>query len=276
MKQGRVLHQWNYIKEILKRFGMDDSNPASSPFEPNVKLEKNGEEEKIDVTLFKQIVGSLRYLCNSRPDIGFGVGLVSRYMSEPTVSHMKAARKILRYLKGSINCGILFRRNSEDKEAIVNYFSDADWCGDKEDRRSTTGYFFQVFGSPISWCSKKQPVVALSSYEFEYIAGSYAACQAIWIKSVLEEMDVEVKKPLVLQIDNKSAINLAKNQVLHGRSKHIEARFHFLREKVNRGELEVRHCSSEAQLADIFTKGLKIDRFLNLRKKLGIVQIDFF
>ena len=97
----------------------------------------------------------------------------------------------------------------------------------------------------------------------------------IWIKSVLEEMVVEVKKHLVLQIDNKSAINLAKNPVLHGRSKHIEARFHFLREKVNRGELEVRHCSSEAQLADIFTKGLKIDRFLNLRKKLRIVQIDY-
>ena len=94
-------------------------------------------------------------------------------------------------------------------------------------------------------------------------------------QSVLEEMTVEVKKPLVLQIDNKSSINLTKNPVLHGRSKHIEARFHFLRKKVNRGELEVRHCSSEPQLADIFTKGLKIDRLLNLRKKLGIVQIDY-
>ena len=91
---------------------------------------------------------------------------------------------------------------------------------------------------------------------------------------MLEEIEVEVKKPLVLQIDNKSAINLAKNPVLHGRSKHIEARFHFLREKVNKGELKVRYCSSEAQFADIFTKGLKIDRFLTLRKKLGIVQID--
>ena len=99
--------------------------------------------------------------------------------------------------------------------------------------------------------------------------------QAIWIKSLLEEMIVGVKKPLVLQINNKSAINLAKNLVLHGRSKHIEARFHFLREMVNRGELEVRHCSSEAQLTDFFTKGLKIDRFLNLRNKLGIIHIDY-
>ena len=119
-------------------------------------------------------------------------------------------------------------------------------------------------------------MVELASCEAEYIAGSYFACQTIWIRSVIEEMKVEVKKPLVLKIDNKSAINLGKNPVLHGRSKYIEARFHFLREKVNRGELEVRHCSSEVQMAAIFTKGLKIDKFLNLRKKLGIVQIDYF
>ena len=121
-KQGMVLHQRKYVKEILKRFIMDDSNPASSPVEPNVNLEKNGEENKVDTTLFKQIVGSLGYVCNNRPDIGFVVGLVSRYMGEPRVLHMKAARRILRYLKGSINCGILFRRDSEDKEVIANFF----------------------------------------------------------------------------------------------------------------------------------------------------------
>ncbi|XP_058775892.1 secreted RxLR effector protein 161-like [Vicia villosa] len=134
---------------------MEDSNPASSPVEPNVKLEKHGEEEKVDATLFKQIIGSLRYVCNSRPDIGFAVGLLSRYMSELRVLHMKVARRILRYLKGSINYGILFRQDSEGKEAIVNCFSYADWCGYKEDQRSTTGYLFLVFGAPISWCSKK-------------------------------------------------------------------------------------------------------------------------
>ncbi|XP_058784529.1 secreted RxLR effector protein 161-like [Vicia villosa] len=145
---------------------------------------------------------------------------------------MKAATRILRYLKGSIDYEILFRRDSEGGEATVSCISDVGWCGDKGDRRSTNGYFFQVLGASISWCSKKQPVVALSSCDAEYIAGSYDACQAIWIRSVLEEMEVEVKKPLVLQIDNKSAINLAKNPVLHGRSKHIEARFHFLGEKI--------------------------------------------
>ncbi|XP_050900603.1 secreted RxLR effector protein 161-like [Lathyrus oleraceus] len=156
-------------------------------------------------------------------------------MSEPMVSHMKAARRILRYLKGSINYGILFRRDSGSKKYMVTCYSDADWCGDKKDRRGTTGYFFQVFGTPISWLSRKQHVMTLPSCEDEYIAGSYAAFQAIWIRYVLEEIEVKVKKPPVLQIDSKSTINLPKNPVLHGRNKLIEARFHFLREKVNRG-----------------------------------------
>ena len=150
LEQGMVLHQRKYVKEILKILRMDDLNPPSTPVEPNVKLEKNIEEDKVDATLFKQIVESIRYVCNSRPDIGFVVGLVSRYMSEQRGSHMKVARRILRYLKSSINCRILCQRDSDDKETVVNFFSDADWCGDEEDRRSTIGYFFQVFGAPIS------------------------------------------------------------------------------------------------------------------------------
>ncbi|XP_058784993.1 uncharacterized mitochondrial protein AtMg00810-like [Vicia villosa] len=144
-KQGTMLHQRRYVKEILKRFMMDDSNPTSSPIEPNLKLEKHESNDIFDVTLFKQIVGSLRYVCNKRPDISFSIRLVSRYMSEPKVSHKKVVKRILRYLKESINYGILFPRDSESKEAIVTYYLDDDWSEDKEDRRSTTSYFFQVF-----------------------------------------------------------------------------------------------------------------------------------
>ncbi|XP_050875835.1 secreted RxLR effector protein 161-like [Lathyrus oleraceus] len=178
-KQGILLHQRKYVKEILKRLQMDDSAPASSPVEPNLKLEKHRKEDKVGATLFKQNVGSQRYMCNSQPDRGFSVRLMRRYMSEPMVPHVKAARRILRYLKGSINYEILFRRDSENKEAIVTFYSDADWCGDKEDQRSIISYFFQVFGALISRCSRKQHVVALSSCEDEYEAGSYVACQAI-------------------------------------------------------------------------------------------------
>ncbi|XP_050896405.1 secreted RxLR effector protein 161-like [Lathyrus oleraceus] len=148
---------------------MDDSTPASSHVELNLKLEKHVEEDKVDKTLFKQIVGSLRYVCNIQPDIGFSVGSVRRYMSEPRVSNMKIARRILRYLKRSINYGILFPRDSESKEDEITFYLDVGWCGDEEDQRSTIGYFFQVFGAPISLCSRKQHVVALPSCEAEYI-----------------------------------------------------------------------------------------------------------
>ena len=185
---------------------------------------------------------------------------------------MNAARRILRYIAGTLDFGILFPKSAMRAKSEIVCYSDADWCGDKVDRRSTTGYYFRFMEASVAWCSRKQPVVALSSCEAEYIAGSYAACQALWIDSVLKELKIDVEKPIVLQIDNQLAINLAKNPVLHGRSKHIEARFHFLREQVNQGSLEVKHCATGSQIADVLTKSLKTDRFLALRSALGVFQ----
>lgn len=128
----------------------------------------------------------------------------------------------------------MFPRNEDQGATKLIGFSDSDWCGDQVDRRSTTGYLFKFLNAPISWCSKKQPVVALSSCEAEYIAASYAACQALWLDSLIKEVQVEVMRPIQLHVDNKSAINLAKNPISHGRSKHIETKFHFLRDQVNR------------------------------------------
>ncbi|KAK2440388.1 putative mitochondrial protein [Trifolium repens] len=271
--KGLMLHQRKYAGEILKRFNMTDCTYAITPMETNLKLEKNVDEDAVDPTLFKQIVGSLRYLCNSRPDICFAVGLISRFMEDPRQSHMKAAIRVLKYVAGTQDFGIFFPKTAKNEKLEIMCYSDADWCGDKMDRRSTTGYFFKFLKAPVAWCSKKQPVVALSSCEAEYIAGAYAACQAVWINSVLRELQIDVKKPITLQIDNQSAINLAKNPVLHGRSKHIEARFHFLREQVNQNLIEVVHCATGSQIADAMTKSLKIDRFLNLRNALGVFQL---
>jgi len=153
-------------------------------------------------------------------------------------------------------------------------YSDADWCGDKQDRKGISGYLFKFLNAPISWCAKKQPVVALSTYESEYIAGCMVACQTVWLENILKEMEIEVSGPIALFIDNKSAISLAINPVLHGRSKHIEAKFHFLREKVNKGALQIVHCSTELQLADIFTKPLKVERFIKLRSLIGMKEVE--
>lgn len=274
IKEGIVLHQRKYTGDVLKRFNMQSCNPASTPVELNVKLQKNSEEKSVDGTLFKQIVGSLRYLCNSRPDIAFGVGLISRFMDDPKVAHMVAAKRVLRYLRGTADYGLLFPRGSGSEKLNLIGFSDSDWSGDQDERKSTTGYVFKLLNAPISWCSKKQPMVALSSCEAEYIAAAYAACQALWFDSLLAEMKVEVQRPLQLLVDNKSAINLTKNPVSHGRSKHIETRFHFIRDQVNKGNIEVVFCRIEEQAADVLTKSLKVDRFKQLRRMLGVVSLS--
>ncbi|KAG4958455.1 hypothetical protein JHK87_035088 [Glycine soja] len=218
---GIVMHQRKYAGETLKRFGMEDCNVAITPAETNQKLEDKPEEEGVDPTGYKQLVGSLRYLCNSRPDICYAVGVLSKFMNRPKKSHFLAAKRVLRYVKGTM-----------------------------------------------------QYVTALSSCEAEYISGSFAACQAIWLKSLLDELKCEVQMPLSLLIDNKSAISLAKNPVSHGRSKHIETRFHFIREQVNNGVLKLIYCPTEDQLADLLTKAVKPDRFIKLREEIGVICFE--
>jgi hypothetical protein len=271
--KGMMMHQHKYAVEILDRFEMNECNSISNPCDTNLKLEECSDEEMVDSTMFKQIVGSLRYLCNSRPDICFVVGIISRFMNSPRKSHLIAAKRILRYVKGTVNYGVLFPKHEAKSDVKLVGYSDSDWSGDRVDRRSTSGYVFLLNGTAISWSSRKQPVTALSSCEAEYVAGSYAACQLVWLESLIIELKCDLVKPVQLLIDNQSAINLAKNPVSHGRSKHIETRFHFLREQVISGKIEVLHCPTKEQLADGFTKAIKLDRFEELRESLGIVKL---
>ncbi|GAU12596.1 hypothetical protein TSUD_132060 [Trifolium subterraneum] len=244
------------------------------PADTRLKLEVDGSSETVDSTMFRQLLGSLRYLCQTRPDISYAVGYVSRFMSKPLKSYLLAAKRILRYINGTIHYGVLFPYSRDSSKLELNGFSDADWCGDKVDRRSTSGYVFKFQNAPVSWCSKKQSVIVLSSCEAEYVAGSLAACQANWLQSLLSEMKITDNITVMLKIDNKSAINLAKNHVSHGKSKHIETMFHFLRDQVNKGKLSLEYCSTNDQHADILTKAVKGDQFLKLRREMGIVSFD--
>ncbi|XP_073225788.1 secreted RxLR effector protein 161-like [Cicer arietinum] len=223
---------------------MDDCNPVVILMEINAKLEIEIKEELANSTLFKQVVGSLRYLCNTRSDICYSLRVVSRFMERPKHSHWLVVKRIMRYIQGTIGHGIMFATylKHENKD-LVGY---SDWCGDKNHRRSTSEYVFKFMKS-LAWSSKKPHVITLSSCEAEYIVGSYAACQALW--------------PIPLMIDNISTINLAKNFVSHGRSKHIEAMVHFLRDQVGRSKLKLIYCQTEVQLADIMTKVLRTSRF---------------
>ncbi|GAU45883.1 hypothetical protein TSUD_401080, partial [Trifolium subterraneum] len=271
--QGILMHQTRYAKEILKKFEMGKCNSALSPAEPRLQLSKSTEEEDVDPTSYRQLIGSLRYLCNTRPNLAYSVGIVSRFMDKPKSSHLIAVKRILRYVKGTIDYGVFFPANDRKNECKLMGYTDSNWCGDVEDRKSTAGYIFYFGEAPISWCSKKEPIVALSSCEAEYIAASLITCQTIWLRNLIEEISLVKCNTVTLKVDNVSAINLAKNPIAHGRSKHIEMRFHYHREQVNNGNLTLEYCKSEEQVADLFTKAVAVQVFQKLRGQMGMETV---
>lgn len=269
MDNGIFISQKKFASDILKKFNMKDCKSVLTPVAEKMKLSKDEGGENVNVTTYKSLIGSLRYLVATRPDISFGVGLLSRFMEEPKESHWAVAKRILRYIKGTSNDGIFYSTNEVVK--LVGY-TDSDWAGDIETRKSTSGYAFYLGSAIFSWSSKKQQVVALSTAEAEYIAATNCATQAIWLRKILEFLQHQQDAPTTIFCDNKSAIALSKNPVFHGRSKHIDIKYHKIRELVARKQISIEYCSSDCQVADIFTKPLKTESFLKLKKAIGITS----
>lgn len=264
--KGIHLCQKKYAREVLERFGMGECNSVKNPIVPGSKLTREVGGKKVDATQFKQLIGSLMYLTATRPDLMYSVCLISRYMADPTEEHLLAAKRVLRYLKGTLELGVFYGR----KGAIELFaYTDSDYAGDYDDRKSTSGYVFKLSGGAVAWSSKKQPIVTLSTTEAEYVAAAACACQCIWMKRVLNHFSPQ-SKCITVFCDNSSAIKLSKNPVLHGRSKHIDVRFHFLRNLTRDGVVELKYYSTSEQLADIMTKPLKLESFLKLRELLGM------
>ena len=209
------------------------------------------------------------YLTATRPDIMFAISLISRFMERPKEAHWQAAKRILRYVKGTKRFGILY---TTSKYSDLIGYTDSDWAGSIDDRRSTTSYVFHMGSGTISWASKKQPIVALSTAEAEYVAATAAACLAIWMRRMLRSLCQEQAKETMIFCDNSSAIALSKNVVFHKRTKHIDTKFHYIRELVNNGEIVLVHCRTQEQVADILTKLLGQKNFEFLRKCLGMTN----
>ncbi|KAG6496256.1 hypothetical protein ZIOFF_044115 [Zingiber officinale] len=205
---GIFMTQEQYANEVLKRFRMDDCNPINTLVDYGTKLSKNEEGKTVDPTRFKSLVGSLWYLTCTRPDILYRVGLVSRFIEEPKETHWKAAKRILRYVRGAMNHGLFYSHSNNSQ--LIGY-SDSDCGGDCDDQRSTSGFAFFVRDTAFSWMSKKQPIVTLSTCETEYIAASSCVSHAIWLRSLLKEIKFEQSEATQICIDNKSTIALGKN-----------------------------------------------------------------
>jgi hypothetical protein len=212
------------------------------------------------------MIGSLLYLTASRPDITFAVGVCARYQANPKMSHLTQVKRILKYVNGTSDYGILYAHDENSK--LIGY-CDADWAGSVDDRKSTSGGCFFLGNNLISWFSKKQNSVALSTAEAEYIAAGSSCSQLVWMKQMLKEYNVE-QDALTLYCDNLSAKNISKNPIQHSRTKHIDIRHHFIRDLVEENIVTLEHVTTEEQIPYIFTKALDAKQFEKLRGRLGI------
>ena len=267
------LHQESYIQQILERYGLQNIHPRKTPMRTSPKLTNNdGRPQPLEFQRrYQSKVGALNYaMVVTRPDIAEAVGVVSRFSANPTETHMKAVDDIYAYLKDTSNLGLHFRKNCADQE--LHAYVDADWAGCPNTRRSTTGYVIKLAGSPISWSSRRQRTVAMSTCEAEYVAGYKATQEIIWVQNMINDLrikDLEVTSTPLL-IDNNAALKLTRNPELHDRTKHIELKYHFLREMTLSGRIDTQRVSSKDNLADLLTKPLPRDAFENLTKELGM------
>ncbi|KAK9059981.1 hypothetical protein SSX86_020685 [Deinandra increscens subsp. villosa] len=269
-KDGIVLKQAAYAKKVVELAGLKGCNETKVPMEPGVKLSKEVGGEDVEASSYRRLVGSLRYLTQTRPDLAYAVGYVSRYMQSPKQAHMKAIKHLVRYVSGTLEYGLFYEKGTGDGK-IIGY-SDSNHAMDMDDGKSTSGNAFYYNKSLISWQSQKQRTVALSSCEAEFMAATYAACQALWLSRLLEEITGLEQKKVQLFVDNKSAIALMRNSVFHGRSKHIHLRFHFIRECIENGQIIVDFVGSDKQKADILTKPLARNKFNEMRLLLGVKE----
>lgn len=233
-------------------------------------------------TQYQSAVGSLIYaMLGTRPDLAFSVFVVSQYASNPNPSHWQAVKRIFWYICDTLSLQLIYRGTSSNLQG----YTDADWAGDCDTRRSTSGYIFNVGSGAISWSSKRQPTVALSSCEAEYMGQTQATKEAVWLKLLLHELNTPSPSQntentatnpalysVIIHCDNQGAIALSKNPQAHSRSKHIDIQWHYQREKIEDGSVELRYIPTDQQIADGLTKPLSKDKFLAFRNALGLEQ----
>jgi hypothetical protein len=256
LQEGTFISQTKYTQDILNKFGMKDAKPIKTPMGTNGHLDLDTEGKSVDQKVYRSMIGSLLYLCASRPDI-----MLSVFMG-------MCVKRILRYLAYTSKFGLWYPRGSTFD--LIGY-SDADWTGCKINRKSTSGTCQFLGRSLVSWASKKQNFVALSTAEAEYIATGHCCAQLLWMRQTLWDYGYKLTK-IPLLCDNESAIRMADNPVEHSRTKHIAIRYHFLRDHQQKGDIEIAYINTKDQLADIFTKPLDEQTFTKLRHELNILD----
>ena len=268
------LDQTHYVDELLDRFGMQECNPEQTPMVSRLTTDDPKKLDAKEHELYRNMVGSLLYLaCWTRPDISFAVSELSRFVSSPGESHMRAVKHLLRYLRGSREMGLNYSRPSNhgpmDRPNILWGFVDSDWAGCQDTRRSTSGFTLMLNGAAISWKSKRQTVVALSSAEAEFVAASSLVQEVIYTRRLLEKLGFPQTEPTVIYEDNRTCIAWSEGSVGGSdRAKHIDLREHFVHDAVKAKVLKLEAIASADNVADLLTKPLARTPFQLLRKRL--------
>jgi transposase InsO family protein len=267
------ISQEKYIEKILKKFQMENCYPKTVPADPHARLSNNAERDPKDSFPFREAVGSLMFAATcTRPDIAFAVSQVAQFSTNPAKAHWEAVKRILSYLRGTITSGICYG-GVQERNMLLTY-SDSDYAGDLVTRKSTTGVFCFLNGAPVSWSSHRQDCVSLSSTEAEYVAASAATKTVIWFRQLLDDIGWEQKSPTTLLCDNQGAISLVKNSGHQARTKHIDVKYHHIRNMVKEGVIHIQYIHTSQQLADILTKPLDGQLFSRLREESNIVDIN--
>lgn len=264
-----TLSQEAYIDTLLEKFDMVDAAPVSTPAEAGKKLEPEGEACKAGTTAYQALVGCLMWtsLC-TRPDITYAVAALSRFNASPTEAHWKAGKRVLRYLKGTKALGL--ELGGPKSSLNLEGWIDADYGGDLEKRRSTTGYAMSFCGGIVSWSSRLQKTIATSTTEAEYMALTEGAKEVAWLRAMARDLGVRLDGPVQLWGDNQSALKLAENPGFYRRTKHIDIQWHFIRQEVAEGRVRLDYIATANQRADILTKGLARPAHERLADALGV------
>jgi hypothetical protein len=268
------LDQELYITKALEKFGLADCKPASTPaaaHQGNDEDDRDGAAAPTDLKLYQEKVGTLLYAAiSTRPDIAHAVQLLTRHMQAPLKRHMHWCDRVFRYLSGTRTLGLQFGHNTSEIQGgpIISAYADADWAADKADRKSVTGWLSRLNGDLISWSSKKQSGVAISTCEAELYAHASAVQEVKWLQSLTAEIGPPAQKPSIVHCDNRSTIDHVKNGVRSERTKHIDIKYHFITDNINRGVLDPHWIPTEDQQADILTKSLGRQQFIALRDKI--------
>lgn len=267
-----TLHQRPYIIKLLEKFNLKEANSVTVPAEPGLYLKiPDGNTNHDEKQPYREAVGSLIFLATvSRPDITYAVNQVSRFLNNWTDEHWTAVKRIFRYLKGTLNYKITYKKTICTNKSQVCGFTDADYAGCQDTRKSTSGYIFIMGNGPVTWKSQKQNVVAQSTTEAEYLALALGTKEALWIQSFLKELGLQ-ESTVQLNVDNQSTIKLTQGHQFHPRTKHIDVKVHFVRDECEKGNIRVSYVKSSDQLADMLTKPMTKAVLNNLIEKLNLL-----